>query len=113
MVPLSRPGDHFQSEKGVTFVREEGGHFPSEFPPHTEDDKISKRTKDGIHEHLMNGEWCGIAPRGYKNVRKSRSECHIEVDEQNAELIRKVFREVAKGIEKPNTTNQKGFQRSC
>ena len=32
MVPLSRPGDHFQSEEGVTFVREEGGHFPSEFP---------------------------------------------------------------------------------
>lgn len=74
---------------------------------HTEDDKISKRTKDGIHEHLMNGEWCGIAPRGYKNVRKSRSECHIEVDEQNAELIRKVFREVAKGIEKPNTIRKR------
>ena len=36
MVPLSRPGDHFPSEEGVTFVREEGGHFPSEFPSFSE-----------------------------------------------------------------------------
>ena len=69
---------------------------------HTEDDKISKRTKDGIHEHLLNGEWCGIAPRGYRNVRVSKSECHIEVDEEKAALIRRIFREVAKGVEKPN-----------
>ena len=32
MIPFSRPGGHFQWEAGVTFVREEGGHFPSEFP---------------------------------------------------------------------------------
>ena len=59
-------------------------------------------TQNGIHEHLLNGEWCGIAPRGYRNVRVSRSECHIEVDEGKAALIRRIFREVAKGVEKPN-----------
>lgn len=31
-VPPSCPGDHVPSEAGVTFVREERGHFPSEFP---------------------------------------------------------------------------------
>ncbi len=43
MVPLSRPGDHFQSEKGVTFVREEGGHFSSEFPRY-------KKELDKLHD---------------------------------------------------------------
>lgn len=74
---------------------------------HTEDDKISKRTKDGIHGHLLNGEWCGKAPRGYKNVRRSRSECWIEVNEPEAALIRNVFAEVAKGLEKPNNIRRR------
>ena len=45
MVPLSRPGDHFQSEEGVTFVREEGGHFPSEFPPNDQITYFCKKKK--------------------------------------------------------------------
>lgn len=31
-----------------------------------------------------------------------RSECHVEIDEEKATLIRKIFREVAEGVEKPN-----------
>ena len=36
---------------------------------HTEDVKISRRTKDGIHGTLLKGKWPHQAPRGYKNVR--------------------------------------------
>lgn len=32
MFSLSRSGGHFPSEQGVTFVRAQRGHFPSEFP---------------------------------------------------------------------------------
>lgn len=68
---------------------------------HTEDVKISRRTKDGIHGTLLRGKWASLAPRGYKNVRRAKHDCWIEVDESKAELVRTLFGEVAKGIEAP------------
>ena len=68
---------------------------------HTEDVKISRRTKDGIHGTLLKGKWPHQAPRGYKNVRQAKHDCWIEIDEPKAELVRTLFREVAKGIETP------------
>ncbi len=68
---------------------------------HSEDNKISARTREGIHEHLMNGEWVTRAPRGYRNVRYSKTECSVEVDEAVAPIIKQVFMEVAKGLETP------------
>ena len=68
----------------------------------TEDDKISRRTMDGIHGHLLKGEWTAKAPRGYKNVRKAKHDCWIEVDEAWAPTIQMAFAEVAKGLEMPN-----------
>ena len=68
---------------------------------HSEDIKISRRTKDGIHGTLLKGKWPNKAPRGYKNVRTGKHETHIEVDEKVAPLITRVFREVALGLEKP------------
>lgn len=69
---------------------------------HTEDNKIAKRTKDGIHGTLLRGKCANKAPRGYKNVRKSKHDCYVEVDEPKAKLIRQVFEEIAKGVETPN-----------
>ena len=69
---------------------------------HTEDIKISRRTKDGIRGHKLKGEWTSKAPRGYKNVSRGKHDCWIEIDEKWADTIRAVFREVALGIEKPN-----------
>lgn len=57
MVPLSRPGDHFQSEEGVTFVREEGGHFPSEFPQSFKFKEPAQRPPP-IHQSLQNPSLC-------------------------------------------------------
>lgn len=69
---------------------------------HTEDNKIAKRTKDGIHGILLRGKCANKAPKGYKNVRRSKHDCYVEVDEPKAKLIRQVFEEIAKGVETPN-----------
>ena len=69
---------------------------------HTEDEKISRRTKEGIHGTLLKGKWASQAPRGYKNMRRDKHDCWLEIDEPKAELVRTLFKEVAKGIESPN-----------
>ena len=43
MFSLSRSGGHFPSEQGVTFVRAQRGHFPSEFPPATKYEIFTER----------------------------------------------------------------------
>lgn len=68
---------------------------------HTEDEKISKRTKDGIHGSLLKGKCANKAPRGYKNHRISKHETYVVKDEKVAPLITKIFDEVAKGVEAP------------
>ena len=71
---------------------------------HTEDNKISRRTQEGNHEHLMRGEWCGKAPRGYKNVKANEeagTDHYIAIDPTTAPIIKKVFEAVAEGIEVP------------
>ena len=68
---------------------------------HTEDIKISKRTKDGIHGTLLKGKCASRAPLGYRNVRISKHDCWVEVDDAVAETITKLFKEVAKGVESP------------
>ena len=81
----------------------------------TENAKISRRTRDGIRETLLKGKCANKAPRGYKNVRTSKHDTSVEVDEAVAPLIRKLFAEVAKGIEPPNYIRRKyakGFSES-
>ena len=68
---------------------------------HTEDVKIARRTKEGIHGSLLKGKCTHKAPRGYKNLRASKHDCWVEVDEPKAERIRQLFKEVAKGLEAP------------
>ncbi len=60
--------------------------------------KRSKATKDGIHGTLKRGRCANKAPRGYKNVRVSKHDTHVEIDEATAAPIRKAFQEVAKGL---------------
>ena len=65
---------------------------------HTEDDKISRRTRDGIHGTLLKGRCSNKAPRGYKNIKGQKI---VEIDTRVAPLVRYVFEEVAKGIKTP------------
>ena len=76
---------------------------------HSEDIKISKRTKDGIHGTLLKGKWSGRAPRGYKNVRIAKHNCWVEVDEPAAGTVTRLFREVAKGVEAPSLIKKRLF----
>ena len=66
---------------------------------HTEDNKISKRTKDGIRATLKAGRYPQKAPIGYLNNRISSSETHLIKDPNYAPIVEEVFREMAKGID--------------
>ena len=70
---------------------------------HTEDNKISKRTKDGIRATLKAGRYPQKAPIGYLNNRISSSETHLIKDEEYAPIVEAVFREAAKGIDSVET----------
>ncbi len=61
----------------------------------------SKATIDGIRGTLKKGKCANKAPRGYKNVRISKHNTHVEIDEAKADMVRLAFKEVAKGIESP------------
>ena len=69
---------------------------------HTEDEKISRRTKDGIHGTLLKGRCSNKAPRGYVNKRTESGEPYVDIDETQAKFVRLAFQEVAKGVEAPN-----------
>lgn len=69
---------------------------------HTEDEKISRRTKDGIHGTLLKGKCTNKAPRGYINKKDDKGEPYVEIDKTQAKVIEQVFREVAKGVETAN-----------
>ena len=73
----------------------------------TENSKISRRTRDGIRETLLKGKCANKAPRGYKNVRISKHDTSVEINHDVAPLIRKIFTEVAKGLESPNYIRKK------
>ena len=60
--------------------------------------KRSKATRDGIHGTLKQGKCSNKAPRGYKNVRTSKHDTHVDIDEAKAAPIRKAFQEIAKGL---------------
>ena len=69
---------------------------------HTEDEKISRRTKDGIHGTLLKGRCSNKAPRGYVNKRTDKGEPYVDIDEPQARAIRQAFQEIAKGVETAN-----------
>ena len=73
---------------------------------HTENNKISKRTREGVRETMLSGRLANKAPRGYRNVHivddnGITTAKTVEIDEEKAPLIRTIFNEVAKGVESP------------
>ncbi len=69
---------------------------------HTEDSKISRRTRDGVRKSLKAGHWCNHAPKGYRHYRIGTYKdhnTHMIVDENDAPLVRQIFKEVSKGVE--------------
>ena len=76
---------------------------------HTEDVKISKRTKEGLHGTLLKGKWPHRAPLGYINVRRTKHDCWIEKDPETAPLVQRLFSEVALGLEIPTVIGRRIF----
>jgi len=64
-----------------------------------ENNKISKRTKDGIISSLEQGKCTNHAPRGYKNVKIDDNHKYVEVVKEQADIIQQIFKQVAKGTE--------------
>lgn len=65
----------------------------------SENNKISLRTKNGIHEKSKMGKCTNKAPRGYKNIKIDDHNKYVEIVEDKAKIIRQIFKEVAKGVE--------------
>ena len=76
---------------------------------HTEDVKISKRTREGLHGTLLKGKWPHRAPLGYLNVRRSKHDCWIEVDPATGPQVQRLFSEVALGLEIPTVIGRRIF----
>jgi len=57
-------------------------------------DNLSENVKRGIRQKLRRGEWCGTAPLGYVNNRKTHT---IEPDPVKAKIVEKAFEEFARG----------------
>ena len=74
---------------------------------HSEDNKISIRTQEGIHETLKKGRYAQKAPIGYRNNRISDNETHLIKDEEYAPIVEEVFRELAKGVDSIETLRAK------
>jgi hypothetical protein len=67
----------------------------------SEDTKISRRTKEGIHASLEKGKCTCKAPRGYINKQMGDDYKYVEVDREKASIIKDMFEEVAKGVYTP------------
>ena len=67
-----------------------------------ENNKISKRTKDGIIGSREMGKCTNHAPRGYKNVKIDDNNKYVEVIRDKAVIIQEIFKQVSKGVETPS-----------
>ncbi len=66
--------------------------------PEVENDKISKRTKEGTHAAQVAGKFTNKAPKGYKNVQYSDKDRKIIPHESEVSIIKYAFAELSKGV---------------
>ena len=66
--------------------------------PEVENDKISKRTREGTHEAQVAGKFTNKAPKGYVNIQYSDKDRRIIPDEKEVILLKYAFEELAKGV---------------
>lgn len=65
---------------------------------HSESLKISERTKDGIHQALMQGYYCSKAPAGYMRKESKNTKRRVMVfDPDKAPIVKEIFYQVANG----------------
>ena len=80
----------------------------------SEDNKISRRTKECIHKAKENGKCTNKAPRGYINKQIDDEHRYVDIDTEQVDYIRYAFQEVAKGVKAPTSIcrdlNKMGFK---
>ena len=67
-----------------------------------ENNKISKRTKDGIIASRAKGKCTNRAPKGYINVKIDDNHKYVDIVKDDAEMVNQIFKQVAKGVETPS-----------
>lgn len=61
-------------------------------------DSLRDNVKRAIDQKIRNGEFTGMAPLGYVNVRDERGRANIIIDESRAVLVRRLFEDYATGL---------------
>jgi site-specific DNA recombinase len=61
-------------------------------------DSMRDNIKRAIDQKIRNGEYTGLAPLGYVNVRDEKGRANIIVDEARAALMRRLFEEYGTGL---------------
>jgi len=77
--------------------------------------RIRQRTRNGIRQAQLQGRHVNKAPFGYKNVRDANDRSLLEMDEENAPVVKWMFEQFVAGV--PNfqilsDARRKGFKRS-
>ncbi len=61
-------------------------------------DSMRDNIRRAVDQKIRNGEYTGLAPLGYVNVRDEKGKGNIIIDQDRAPLIRKLFEEYATGL---------------
>ncbi|MES2652677.1 MAG: recombinase family protein [Bacteroidota bacterium] len=60
---------------------------------------IRARVRLGRINAMEHGRYLGKAPYGYRNVKSERQECYIEINQAQAKIVRRIFRDYLLGID--------------
>jgi site-specific DNA recombinase len=94
IVSIEDPINQNSSDLGVQLMRTIKLLFSN-----NELNRIKERTNDGIYRSLSNGRFCNRAPIGYKNSNDHEGKPLLKIDEERAEVIRKIFKWYNEGKE--------------
>ena len=87
--------ENFHSAKNIEgeFLNSLQLHFAQ-----MESSRNSMRTKEGMKRAMMEGCWMYKPPFGYKGIRNGSEKATLEIVPEKAEVIKKVFEEMATGL---------------
>ena len=60
---------------------------------------LNIRVRLGRINAMEHGRYLGKAPYGYRNVKSERQECYIEINQAQAKIVRRIFRDYLFGID--------------
>ncbi|HUS02414.1 MAG TPA: recombinase family protein, partial [Chitinophagaceae bacterium] len=60
--------------------------------------RIRQRTKNGMQQATLSGRFLGLAPYGYDNKRDENNKPIITINEENAEIVREMFKQYLRGM---------------